>query len=322
MSDNRYTYVNGRLLPKEEATISPFDHGFLYGDGCFEGIRIYNSRIFKFEEHLDRLWASAKVLDINIEARISREDLHQAIIDAVIANEIYDKGYIRLVVSRGKGDLGINPRKCTDPPTVVIIVDTISIYPPEDYERGVPIIVCATRKINRDANLARVKSLNYLNNIYAIMEVNRVGAKEGIMLTSDGYVAEATVDNVFVIKNGVVKTPPCVVGALDGITRQTILDLCKQHGLPAEEALMTTYDLYTADELFLTGTGAELVPVSTIDGRPIGNGAGAGPLMRQIMGWFREYANSHGTPIVPESPRGAESVKPKAVRESMATPAE
>ena len=296
MSDNRYTWVNGRLAPKAEAAVSPFDHGFLYGDGAFEGIRIYNHRIFKFEEHLDRFYDSAKVLEINIDRRISRADLREAIFESVRANEIFDKGYIRLVVSRGAGDLGINPNKCTEPPTVVIIVDTLKLYPPQDYETGLPVIICNTRKLNRTGYQSRVKSLNYLNNIYGIMEVNRVGAKEGILLTDEGYVAEATADNVFVVKHGMVKTPPCSVGALGGITREVVLQLCNEKGLPAKEELMTAFDLYTADEVFLTGTGAELVPVSSVDGRSIGVG-GAGPVTTRILGWFREYASSTGTPI-------------------------
>lgn len=296
MSDNRFTYVNGRLTPKEQAAVSPFDHGFLYGDGCFEGIRIYSGKVFKLEEHLDRLWASAKVMLINIEERISRAELTQAIFDCINANEIFDRGYIRLVVTRGAGDLGINPRKCTEPPTVVIIVDTLTIYPPEDYQRGIPVIICSTRKLNRNGYKARVKSLNYLNNIYAIMEANRVGAREGIMLTDEGYVAEATVDNIFVVTNGVLRTPPCVIGALDGITRRTVIDLATEHGIPVREELMTPYDLYTADEMFLTGTGAEVIPVAKVDDCVIGDGT-SGPLTLQILGWFREYANTSGVPI-------------------------
>ncbi|MEO7994433.1 MAG: branched-chain-amino-acid transaminase [bacterium] len=319
MSDNRYTWVNGKLTTKEEAAISPFDHGLLYGDGCFEGIRIYNHRIFKLEEHLDRIYASAKVMQIDISKRISRADLTQALFDSVNKNEIYDKGYIRLVVTRGAGDLGINPHKCKEAPTVVIIVDTLTIYPPEDYEKGIPVIICNTRKLNRTGYQAQVKSLNYLNNIYAILEVNRVGAKEGIMLSDEGYVTEATVDNIFVIKDGVAKTPPCHVGALDGVTRSTVMDLCREHGQPVEDALMTAYDLYTADEVFLTGTGAELIPVTTIDNIVIGQG-NAGPITKKILGWFRAYAPNAGTPIPP--PAGAAATNGTATAsKSVGTPA-
>jgi len=313
MSDNRFTWVNGKLTPKEQASISPFDHGFLYGDGCFEGIRIYNHRIFKFEEHLERFYDSAKVMLIDISARISRPDLEQAIFDSVNANEIYDGGYIRLVVTRGAGDLGINPRKCTEPPTVVIIVDTLTIYPPEDYAKGIPVIICSTRKLNRAGYMAQVKSLNYLNNIYGIIEANRAGAREAIMLTDDGYVTEATVDNVFVIRKGVLKTPPCYIGALGGVTRSTVMDLAREHGVDVREELMTPYDLYTADEMFLTGTGAEVIAVTKIDDVVVGDGA-AGPLTKDILGWFRAYATSHGTTIPrPASSNGTHQVAAPAV---------
>lgn len=296
MSDNRFTWVNGRMMPKDQAAISPFDHGFLYGDGCFEGIRIYNHRIFKFDEHIDRLYDSAKVMLIDIGSRISRADLETAIFESIHANEIYDRGYIRLVATRGAGDLGINPRKCTEPPTVVIIVDTLSIYPQEDYDKGIRVIICSTRKLSRNGYKARVKSLNYLNNIYGIIEANRVGAKEGIMLTDEGYVAEATVDNVFILRKGVLKTPPCVVGALDGITRQTVIELARQHDMDVREEMMTPYDLYTADEMFLTGTGAELIPVTMVDDVTIGHGR-PGAKTQEILGWFREYANANGRDI-------------------------
>lgn len=232
-----HTCVNGTLVPKEEASISPYDHGYLYGDGTFEGIRIYNGRIFKFKEHMDRLYDSLKIL--RIEMNISRDELEADIIKTIQKNELYDKGYIRLVISRGIGDLGINPRKCTFGPTIVIIVDTIQLYPEEMYEAGIDVITCSTRRMVSQSLNPRIKSLNYLCNIFGIFEANKQNAQEGIMLTIDGYVSEATVDNLFLVQNGVIWTPPLYLGILEGITRNSVMDLAVEKGYKMEEKTFT-----------------------------------------------------------------------------------
>ncbi len=292
-----HTCVNGILVPKEEASISPYDHGYLYGDGTFEGIRIYNGRIFKFKDHMDRLYSSLKVL--RIAPAISREELEADIIKTIQKNELYDKGYIRLVISRGIGDLGINPRKCTHPPTIVIIVDTIQLYPEEMYETGIDVITCSTRRMVSQSLNPRIKSLNYLCNIFGIFEVNKQNAQEGIMLTIDGYVSEATVDNLFLKKNGEIWTPPLYLGILEGITRNTVMDLAVEKGYKMEEKTFTIFDVYTADEVWLTGSGAELIPIKDVDGLIIGEGK-AGPTFKELRAAFQELTQTTGFEI----PRG------------------
>jgi len=301
------TYVNGKLYPKEEASVSAYDHGFLYGDGTFEGIRIYNGRIFKFEEHMVRLYESMKVLQI--DPGMSMEQMMDEVVKVCQANEHYDRAYIRLVVSRGQGDLGINPRKCTMGATLVIITDILQLYPEEAYQKGLEVIVCQTRKIRHDMLNCRIKSCNYLSNIFGVMEVeyarklaeaaNMTGPIEGIMLTHDGYVSECTADNIFYIKDGVAHTPPKYLGILAGITRQTIIDLFRSEGIEIHEDIFTPFDLYTADEVFLCGTGAEMIPVTKIGSYQIGEGK-AGPITSKMLGVFREYANAHGYPIRPD----------------------
>ncbi|MCD6218560.1 branched-chain-amino-acid transaminase [bacterium] len=289
-----HTCVNGKLVPKDEATISPYDHGYLYGDGTFEGIRIYNGRIFKFKDHMDRLYDSLKVL--RIEIAISREELEADIIKTIQKNELYDKGYIRLVISRGIGDLGINPRKCTHDPTVVIIVDSIQLYPEEMYETGIDVITCSTRRMVSQSLNPRIKSLNYLCNIFGIFEANKQNAQEGIMLTIDGYVSEATVDNLFLKKNGQIWTPPLYLGILEGITRNTVMDLAVEKGYKMEEKTFTIFDVYTADEVWLTGSGAELIPIKDVDGLIIGEGK-AGPVFKELRAAFQELTRTTGFEI-------------------------
>jgi len=286
-----YTYVNGEIVPKEKAAISPYDHGFLYGDGTFEGIRIYNGRIFKFKEHMDRLYDSLKVL--RIEPAISRKELEDAIIETIHKNEMYDKGYIRLVISRGIGDLGINPRKCKHAPTIVVIVDTIQLYPEEMYDNGIDVITCSTRRIVSQALNPRIKSLNYLCNIFGIFEANNQNAQEGIMLTVDGYVSEATVDNIFLVKNGQIWTPPLYLGILEGITRNTVMDIATEKGYDMREVTFTPFDLYTAKEVWLTGSGAELIPVRSIDKIQIGEGK-AGPVFKELRAAFQDLTKREG----------------------------
>ncbi|MDR7520949.1 MAG: branched-chain-amino-acid transaminase [Armatimonadota bacterium] len=285
-------YVNGRITSKEEATVSVYDHGFLYGDGVFEGIRVYDGRIFKLEEHLDRLYESARA--ILLEIPLSREEMRDAIMATVRASGLQD-AYVRPVVSRGPGDLGIDPRKCAGA-TVVIIVDAIRLYPKEAYERGLRVVTASVRRPAPDALNGRVKSLNYLNNILARLEANRAGVEEALLLTADGYLCECSADNIFLVKGGVVRTPAAHLGLLKGITRDTVLDLARQLGIPAEEAILTLHDLYTADECFLTGTGAEVAPVVDADGRPIGDGR-PGQITRRLNEAFRDLARRTGTPV-------------------------
>jgi branched-chain amino acid aminotransferase len=285
-------YVNGRFVSKEEASVSVYDHGFLYGDGIFEGIRCYNGRVFKLTEHVDRLFESA--LTMRLEIPMSRAEFAGAIVETVRRTGLRD-AYIRPVVSRGPGDLGIDPRKCPKA-NVVIIVDTIQLYPEEAYRKGLRLVTTSTRQRPVDVLNPRIKTCNYLNNIMARLEANLVGADEGLMLTTEGYVAECTADNIFLVRNGRVLTPPAYIGILQGVTRQTVLDLCATLGLPAAEQVITLHDVYTADECFLTGTGAELGPVVQVDGRTIAAGK-PGPVTNKVLVAFRELAAREGTPV-------------------------
>lgn len=254
-------YLNGKLVAKEDAKISVFDHGTLYGDGVFEGLRSYNGRIFKLEEHIDRLLDSAKAIMLNIP--LSKKELTDAVISTVRANDIHD-GYVRLVVTRGTGDLGLDPRKCPIP-SVFIIADKITLYPEELYQNGMEIITVPTRRNIPEALNPCIKSLNYLNNIMAKIEAIHGGVHEALMLNSEGYVTECTGDNIFIVKNGTLLTPPTWVGALKGITRDTAMEIARKNGIGVNEEVLTRYDLYTADECFLTGTAAEIIPVIKID---------------------------------------------------------
>ncbi len=289
------SYVNGTFVPKDEAKISIYDHGYLYGDGVFEGIRAYNGRIFRLDAHLDRLYDSASYLMLEVPLR--REEMKEAILETVRRSGLRD-AYIRPVVSRGVGDLGLDPRKCKTA-TVVIIVDTIQLYPQEAYERGLRAVTATTRKVRPDALSPQAKTLNYLNNILARIEANRVGVDEAIMLTSDGYICECSADNLFIARDGEVWTPPPYLGILKGITREAVLGLARELGIPAFEKVFTQHDLYTADESFLTGTGAEVGPLVEVDGRRIGTGA-PGPISLKLVKAFRELVKREGTPIYPE----------------------
>ncbi|MBC7327568.1 branched-chain-amino-acid transaminase [bacterium] len=285
-------YLNGKLVPKEEAKVSVFDHGFLYGDGVFEGIRIYNGRIFKLREHIERLFYSA--LAIALEPPLTQDELVEATIETVRANNLRD-GYIRIVISRGEGDLGLDPQKCKSP-NVVIIADKIAIYPPEVYHNGMKIITVSTRRNSPQALNPNIKSLNYLNNILAKIEANRANVPEAIMLSIDGYVAEATGDNIFIVKNRRLITPPLYLGALPGITRQTVIELAEKRGIQTEEKTFTLYEVYTADECFLTGTAAEIVPVVEVDGRKIGKGI-PGDITLLLMEDFHQYVKEEGVEV-------------------------
>ena len=289
------TYVNGTFVPKEEAKVSVYDHGYLYGDGIFEGIRAYDGRIFRLEQHLDRLFESARYLMLEIP--LSRDELRAAILETVRRCGLRD-AYIRPVISRGVGDLGLDPRKCRRA-TVVIIVDTIQLYPKEAYDRGLRAITATTRKVRPDALSPQAKTLNYLNNIMARLEANQAGVEEAIMLTADGYVCECSADNLFIVRAGAVWTPPAYLGILKGITRGAIIELAAKIGVPLAEQVFTLHDVYTADECFLSGTGAELGPVVEVDARPIGTGR-PGPLSARFLRAFRELVRTDGTLVYPE----------------------
>ena len=283
-------FLNNHLVDQSEAKISVFDHGFLYGDGVFEGIRFYERRIFKLEEHLERLEYSAKAIMLKI--LWTRKELIEAVCQTCRANNL-DDGYIRLVISRGVGNLGLNPKNCTEP-QLVIIADKIQLYPESLYNEGMKIITVPTRRINPAALPPMVKSMNYLNNILAKLEAVHLGYEEALMLNDKGEVAECTGDNVFILHKGVLFTPSVVSGALKGITRQVILDIAKnQLGLPVEEVSLTRYDVWNADECFLTGTAAEVIPVVEVDGRKIGQGK-PGIHTINFIEAFRQYARQSG----------------------------
>lgn len=274
-------YINGKLYDKPDAKVSVYDHGLLYGDGVFEGIRVYESKVFRLKEHIERLYDSAR--HIYLEIPMGREQMTEAVLDTVRAND-KKNGYIRLVVTRGAGYLGLDPRKTSDP-QVIIIVDDISLYPAELYDAGMEIVTAATIRNHPNAVNPRVKSLNYLNNIMAKVEGVRAGAMEALMLNHKGEVAECTGDNIFVIKRGVLKTPPPDAGILEGITRNAIIELARAANIPAQEIALTRHDVYAADECFLTGTAAEVIPVVKCDGRPIGTGK-PGPITRRLREAF------------------------------------
>ncbi len=285
-------YIDGKFCAEEDAKISVFDHGLLYGDGVFEGIRIYNGRVFKLDEHITRLWESA--LAICLQIPISREEMIAALLETVRQNELRD-GYIRLIVTRGVGNLGLSPDRCKRA-SIIIIAATITLYPEELYQKGLEIVTCGTRRVSPAALSPAVKSLNYLNNIMARIEASHAGAGEGLMLNEQGYVAECTGDNIFIVKEKRLVTPPISAGALGGITRAAVLDLAPELGLEPSEANMTRYDIYTAQECFLTGTAAEIIPAVRLDKRDIGDGK-PGPQTARFIARFRELTQSTGTPI-------------------------
>jgi branched-chain amino acid aminotransferase len=276
-------WINGKYYAKEDACISVFDHGLLYGDGVFEGIRVYNDKVFRLQEHLNRLYKSAKA--IMLEIPLAQEELSQIVIDAVKANGT-PEAYIRLVVTRGVGDLGMNPRLCPKP-SIILIVGEIQFYPEKCYAEGIALITSSIRRLNPDMIDMRIKSLNYLNNILAKIEANQAGCLEAVLLNSKGYVTECTGDTIFILANGILKTPPATDQALEGITRAVIMKLAADARIPVQETSMTQYDLYTAEECFLSGTGAELMSAIKIDGRIIGDGK-PGPITRKIMALFQE----------------------------------
>lgn len=282
-------YLNGNFVEKEQAVVSVFDHGLLYGDGAFEGIRSYNSLVFKLDEHIERLFETMHTL--MIRCPLSKEGMAQAVVDTLKANNLKD-AYIRLIVTRGEGDLGLDPKKCFDKPNVIIITDKITLYPEALYNNGMEIITVSTVRNHPEAINPQLKSLNYLNNILAKIEAGNAGYAEAIMLDHRGFVAECTGDNIFIIKKGEIRTPS--QGILKGITRQSVLDIAGELSIPATECLMTRHEVYIADECFLTGTAAEIIPVVMVDGRVIGDGK-PGPVTKQIMDKFHTATQTQGT---------------------------
>ena len=285
-------FIDGKYCEEQDAKVSVFDHGLLYGDGVFEGIRAYNGRVFKLREHIDRLFYSAKAILLDLP--MTHADLMKATLETCRQNNLRD-GYIRLVVTRGVGTLGLNPNKCKRG-SVIIIADKIQVYPPEMYENGMAIVTVATTRNLHSALNPAIKSLNYLNNILAKIEANNAGVEEAIMLNSEGFVAECTADNIFLVKGRQLLTPPLSAGALYGITRGTVMDLARADGMQVSEPNVTRYDVFNADECFLTGTGAEVIPVIKVDGRVIGTGQ-PGPATRSLMEKYRALVNSTGEPI-------------------------
>ncbi|SFJ10073.1 branched-chain amino acid aminotransferase [Paenibacillus sp. UNC496MF] len=285
-------YLNGNYVSKEDAKVSVFDHGFLYGDGIFEGIRIYNGNIFKCKEHLDRLYDSAKSIMLDIP--LSYGEMEAALVETIRRNELRD-GYIRLVVSRGPGNLGLDPTRCPAA-WIIIIVEQLAIYPEEAYRDGLVSVSVSQRRNLPDALNPKIKSLNYLNNILVKIQANLAGVGEAIMLNAQGYVAEGSSDNIFIVKRGVVYTPPCYVGALEGITRATIIELCAKLGYSLKEEPFTLHDVYVADEVFFTGTAAEVIAVREVDGRTIGEGK-AGPITSRLLAEFRNTVELDGVKV-------------------------
>jgi branched-chain amino acid aminotransferase len=279
----KQVHINGSLVPAEDATVSVFDHGLLYGDGVFEGIRVYGGNVFLLTEHVNRLFESAQA--IRLEIPLSKEQVAMAVGETVLANSI-DDGYVRLVVTRGAGTLGLDIRKTANP-VVIIIADTITLYPPEIYENGMPLITASTIRNHPGALNPSIKSLNYLNNILAKIEGTDAGFVEALMLNHKGEVAECTGDNIFIIKDGLIQTPPTEAGILEGLTRNHVIQLAQDAGHQVLESVMVRDDIYTAQECFLTGTAAEVIAVISLDGHTIGNGS-PGPITRDLMARFRQ----------------------------------
>ncbi len=285
-------YINGKYYEKDEAKVSVFDHGFMYGDGIFEGIRLYNKNVFKLPKHIDRLFRSARA--ILLDMPWSKQEIMDAVCDACRVNNLTD-GYIRLIVSRGKGKLGLSPFTCEDP-QLIIIADQIQLYPDELYENGLKAITVPTRRNSHAALPPMVKSLNYLNNILAKIEAQKLGYQECLLLNNEGYVAECSGDNVFIVFEGKLITPPVSAGSLGGMTRQTVVELAKKLGIPFEEKPLARFDVWTADECFLTGTAAKLIPLVELDSRPIGDGK-VGETTKKLIAAFNEVAPVEGVKI-------------------------
>ncbi|MBX5320853.1 MAG: branched-chain-amino-acid transaminase [Candidatus Bathyarchaeota archaeon] len=294
MDKELLVYIDGQYYPKSQAKISVYDHGLLYGDGVFEGIRAYNGVVFKLKEHIDRLYRSAHAIMLQIP--LTKEEMIKIVLETLRKNQLKD-AYIRLVVTRGVGDLGLDPRKCPKP-TVIVITDTIALHKGEAKEKGVTAMLSWVKRDPVDATTHEIKSLNYLNSILAKIEANINGVDEAICLDKNGYICEGVAENIFTVKNGRVYTPPSYTGALPGITAAAVMKLAKQLGYEVIEKNLTPYELFTADEVFFTGTAAEIVPVREINKRQIGNGK-PGPITRRLMEEFSKLVQDpkHGIPI-------------------------
>lgn len=288
----QWIYLDGEFVSKEDAKISVYDHGFLYGDGVFEGIRVYSGNIFRMNEHMERLYNSAKSIMLNIP--YTQEELTDIVVETVAKNDLKD-AYIRLVVSRGIGDLGLDPYKCKRP-SVVIICEPLAIFPKQLYETGLEIVTVASRRNRPDVLSPMVKSLNYLNNVLVKIEAHLANVSEALMLNDQGYVAEGSADNIFIIKGNKIMTPPGHVGALEGVTRNVILELAQEHGYEVLQTPFTRHEVYIADEVFLTGTAAEVIAVVKVDGRQIGEGK-PGPHTQKLLQSFRERVVIDGVPV-------------------------
>ncbi|MBX6352499.1 MAG: branched-chain-amino-acid transaminase [Thermoflavifilum sp.] len=291
----QWIFMNGEFVAKEDAKVSVYDHGFLYGDGVFEGIRAYAGNVFKLHEHLVRLYESAK--SILLEIPYSLEEMQQIVVDTVRKNELQD-AYIRLVVSRGVGNLGLDPFTCGRP-QVICIAEQLALYPKEFYDNGMEIVTVPTRRNRSDVLNPKIKSLNYLNNVLVKIEAHLAGVGEALMLNSEGYVAECSGDNIFIVRRGELWTPPSYLGALEGITRNAIIDLARELGYVVHEEPFTRHDVYVAEEVFLTGTAAEVVPVVKVDGRVIGDGK-PGPHTHRLLEGFRKLVREDGVRVYPE----------------------
>lgn len=287
-------YVNGKFVPESEAKVSVYDHGFLYGDGVFEGIRAYNGRIFRLEEHVDRLYESAKAIALDIP--MTKAEMSELLLESCRVNNLRN-AYIRPIVARGVGDLGLDPRKCKTPTVIVLAREFGALYG-DKYEKGLKLCTVSPRRNSPNSLSPNIKSLNYLNNIMARLEVNAQNCDEGIMLDLQGFVSEATADNIFLLKKGVLITPP-TYNSLKGITRQAVLDIAAEQGFKIQEVPITMFDVYNADELFITGTAAEIAPCVIVDNRVIGDGK-PGPLTKKLIDGFRQMTTTTGTPIFPE----------------------
>jgi len=283
-------YFNGKFVSREKAKVSVFDHGFLYGDGVFEGIRSYDCLVFRLQEHIERLYESAHAINLNIG--MTQPGMIEVVVKTMKANKLRD-GYIRLVVSRGEGDLGLDPRKCYGKPSIIVIADKISLYPEKLYKEGMEIVTVATLRNLPEALNPRIKSLNYLNNILAKIEAVNLGYQEALMLNHLGFIAECTGDNVFIVKKGKLLTPAVEMGALKGITRDAVLELAKNSDISTHEGMLSRQDIYTADECFLTGTAAEIIPVVKVDGRVIGSGK-PGKMTQNILMQFHKLTKVSG----------------------------
>lgn len=297
--NEQWIFLNGEFVPKDEAKVSVYDHGYLYGDGVFEGIRVYSGNVFRLREHLVRLYESAK--SIMLEIPYSLDEVTNIVVETIRQNKL-SNGYIRLVVSRGAGNLGLDPDSCKKP-NVVVIAEQLSLFPQEYYKKGIPVVTVATRRNRPDVLSPQVKSLNYLNNILVRIEAKLAGVQEALMLNDQGYIAEGSGDNVFIVKGNKLITPPSSAGALEGITRNAILEIGKKLGYDVREELFTRHDVYVADEVFLTGTAAEVIAVTTVDGRTIGLGQ-TGPHTNRLLEEFRKLVIEDGEKIYEENKVG------------------